>query len=83
MAKKVIQVPITEELLKELENVSKKQSKSRAEVIRQACQRYLKEAENEDLDELYRAGYKRIPEEPAVGEAQAAMAKESMPKEEW
>lgn len=83
MAKKVIQVPVAEELLKELDKISRKQRKPRAEVIRQACQRYLKEAENEELDRLYRQGYERFPEEAAVGEVQVSITKEIMPRGSW
>ena len=42
MAKKVIQVPVDEEPLKDLDNLSKKQRKPRSELIRQACLRYLR-----------------------------------------
>jgi len=45
MVKKVIQVPVDEELLSALDQLSKKQSKARSELIRQACQRYLRGGE--------------------------------------
>lgn len=81
MAKKVIQVPVDEELLRELDNLSKKQCKARSELIRQACLRYLQQVESEELDRLYREGYRRIPEESEAGEAQAAMSAELFSKE--
>jgi len=83
MAKKVIQVPIDEGLLKDLNNLSKKQHRNRSELIRQACLLYLREIEYQELDRLYQQGYMRIPEEKATGEIQVAMSGELLPKESW
>ena len=83
MVKKVIQVPVDEELLKNLDSLSKRQHKARAEVIRQACLRYLQQVEYEELDRLYQQGYIRIPEEPEVGEIQIAVSGEVLSKESW
>jgi len=83
MTKKVIQVPVDEELLKDLNSLSKKWRKARSELIRQACLRYLRQVESEELDKLYQQGYKRVPEEPEVGEIQVAMSGEILPRESW
>lgn len=83
MAKKVIQVPLDEGLLKDLDNLSKKQHKARAKLIREACQHYLVEAEREEMDRLYQRGYERIPEGPELGEAQLAMLGEVLTEEPW
>jgi len=83
MVKKVIQVPVDEELLSALDQLSKKQSKARSELIRQACQRYLRQIESEEQDSLYQQGYERLPEESASGETQIAMAGEILSKELW
>jgi len=83
MVKKVIQVPVDEELLKNLDSLSKRQRRARAEVIRQACSRYLQQVEDEELDKLYQQGYRRIPEEPEAGEAQIAVSGEVLSKESW
>jgi len=83
MVKKVIQVPVDEKLLKDLDNLSKKQRKSRSELIRQACFSYLQQVEHEELDRIYQQGYIRVPEEPETGETQIAMAGEIMPGESW
>ena len=56
MVKKVIQVPVDEELLKNLNRFSKKQHKTRSEVIREACVIYLARAKEEELDRIYREG---------------------------
>ena len=83
MAKKMIQVPVDEELLKALDQLSGKQRKTRSEVIRQACQRYLRQAESEELDKLYQQGYEKMPEEPELAEAQVALAGQILLKESW
>ena len=83
MAKKVIQVPVDEGLLKDLDNLSKKQRKARSELIRQACLRYLQEIEQEELDRLYKQGYEKIPEEAEMGEVQIAIAGEIVSRESW
>jgi len=83
MAKKVIQVPVDAELLAALDKLSKKQRKARSELIRQACQRYLRQVEYEELDRLYQQGYERVPEEPELGEAQVALSGQVLPKESW
>ena len=60
MGKKVIQVPVDETLLRELDEEAKKQHKPRAELIRTACQKYLKNCSDEEKDILYRQGYERV-----------------------
>jgi len=83
MAKKVIQVPVDKGLLKDLDNLSQKQRKSRSELIRQACQIYLRQVKQEEMDRLYQQGYEKIPEEAELGEAQVAVVGEIMSRESW
>jgi len=83
MVKKVIQVPVDEELLIALDQTSRKQKKARAELIREACECYLEQMESEELDRLYRQGYEKLPEEPELGEAQIGLAGETLPEESW
>lgn len=83
MAKKVIQVPIDENLLSSLDDMAKRRGQPRAELIREACKRYLKQAEYEQMDEIYKEGYERLPEEPLLGEAQAVLAGQVLPEESW
>ena len=83
MTKKVIQVPVDEKLLISLDQVSKKQRKSRSEVIRRACERYLGQIESEELDRVYQQGYERLPEETETGEVQISLASEILAKESW
>ena len=83
MVKKVIQVPVDEQLLIALDQTSRKQKKARAELIREACQCYLEQVESEELDRLYQQGYERLPEELGEGEAQIGLAGEILPEESW
>ena len=83
MIKKVIQVPVDEELLIALNQTSRKQNKARAEFIREACECYLEKVESEELDRLYQKGYENLPEESGLGEAQIAIAGEILPGESW
>ena len=83
MVKKVIQVPVDEELLVALDRTSRKQNRARAELIREACLCYLARVESEELDRLYQGGYERVPEGPESGKAQIGMAGEILPEEVW
>jgi metal-responsive CopG/Arc/MetJ family transcriptional regulator len=83
VVKKVIQVPVDEDLLKNLDNLSKKQRLARSEVIRQACTRYLQQVKEEEQDRLYQQGYMKTPEEPEAGETQVALSTEILSKESW
>lgn len=71
---RIIQVPMDEELLGKLDDLSGQQGQSRASVIREACRRYVVEEHRRQLDDEYEAGYRRIPEDPALGEAYAKLS---------
>ena len=83
MAKKVIQVPVDEGLLEELDNLSRKQHRARSDLIRQACRIYLRQAKQEEMDKVYKQGYQRIPEEAELGEAQVTVVGETVSRESW
>jgi metal-responsive CopG/Arc/MetJ family transcriptional regulator len=83
VVKKVIQVPVDENLLFALDKLSKKQSENRSEIIRRACRHYLERMESEELDRVYQEGYKKLPEEAETGKAQAALVVEILPGESW
>ena len=83
MGKKVIHVPMEDTLCRALDDLSKKKNRSRAEVIREACLLYLRRLEEERLDAEYQEGYRRIPENTALGQAQEAMAAAVLEPEEW
>lgn len=83
MPRKVIQIPIDEELLNNLNLASKSRRQSRSEFIREACQHYLRQLNEERLDQIYREGYQKLPEEAALGEIQASLAQKVLPEESW
>ena len=83
MRKKVIQVPVDEQLLTALDRTSRRQHRARAELIREACECYLEQVESEELDRLYQQGYERLPEESKLGESQIGLAAEILPGESW
>jgi metal-responsive CopG/Arc/MetJ family transcriptional regulator len=83
MTTKIIQVPMNEELLKKLNKFSKKQKVKRAALVRQACERLLKQLQEEEWDRQYVEGYRRIPEDPAIGEVGLKLAAEILAKEDW
>ena len=83
MSKRIIQVPIEDELLEALDACSKKAGRSRADVIRQACRAYLRKLEEEELERIYIEGYRRIPDDAAVAKSQEAMLHEILEPEKW
>ncbi len=68
---KIIQVPMSEDLLGELDALSQQQDRSRASLIRQACAEYLASAEEAEKTSRYIEGYEKFPED----EEDAAWAK--------
>jgi len=72
-----------EDLLKILDRLSARQRRPRAAVIREACRRYLKRVECEQLDQQYEEGYRRLPEEPVLAEAQAELSAHVLEEEHW
>ena len=62
MLKKIVQVPLDEELLKTLDHLSRRQGQSRSALIREACAKYIATAEKEELVRQYIEGYRRMPE---------------------
>jgi metal-responsive CopG/Arc/MetJ family transcriptional regulator len=83
VSKKIIQVPIEDDLLGAIDELSRSEHRSRADLIRQACRDYLQRRRMERLDQLYLAGYKRVPEDSAIGEAQLALLGSVLEQETW
>lgn len=80
---KIIQVPMDERLLAELDTLSEVRDSSRSAIIRRACTEYLRRVREERLDDEYEEAYRRMPEDTSIGEAQVALAKDVLPKEDW
>lgn len=80
---KVIQVPMEDKLLAAVNRKAKARKSTRAALIRAACEEYLRQLEEEELERRYIEGYRRKPENPAWGKAGAKLAAQVWPKEEW
>jgi hypothetical protein len=83
MGKKVVQVPMQEDLLAALGKGSRNKDRPHLEVSRDARWPVLGQREEKPLDREYEEGYRQIPEAPTLAEAAAIMAGEVLDKETW
>jgi metal-responsive CopG/Arc/MetJ family transcriptional regulator len=72
---------MTQALVQGLDEVSREREQSRAALIREVCERFLKELEEERLDREYVEGYRRMPE--TEEEEEWAKLGERMAAEVW
>ncbi|HEV8132292.1 MAG TPA: hypothetical protein VGQ81_13665 [Acidobacteriota bacterium] len=82
-AKKIIQVPVEDDLLEHIDVSAGLVSESRAAFIREACRMRLKSLRAKELDRQYVEGYRRKPESEVWPEASAKMLSRVLPKESW
>ena len=80
---RIVQVPMTSQLINALDGLSEAKGQSRAETIREACRFYLRYVERREMERKDREGYERFPEDPAMAIAQEAMLADILPAEEW
>ena len=80
---RVIQVPIQEDLLGTLDEVSRERGQSRAAFIREACARYVASLHEAELEQQYVEGYLKFPEDPAEGEMWTKNAAAVWGEESW
>lgn len=73
MRKKIIQVPIPEDLLATLDRHSKEAGTSRAALIREACTEYITRSEEAEADRRYVESYTKFPERHSPEEDEARM----------
>jgi metal-responsive CopG/Arc/MetJ family transcriptional regulator len=81
--KTIIQVPIEKELVIRLDELAARRGVSRAAVIRTACARYLSQLENDEREQRYIEGYRRIPDGTTEEETFAWLAAADLPAEDW
>ena len=81
--KKIIQVPIDDDLLRRIDATAGIVAESRASFIREACQQRLKNLQTKELDRLYVEGHRRQPEDLAWAESSARLLSKRRPKEKW
>lgn len=83
MTRKAIQVPFDEDLLERLTKLAKKTNQARVELIRKACLLFLVRNEEMELDEIYRKGYKKTPDNTEFAESQLDVLDQIFTKDEW
>lgn len=81
--KRIIQVPIEDDLLKRIDATAGIVAESRAAFIREACQQRLKSLQAKELDRLYMEGHRRQPEDLDWAESSAKLLSKRLPKEKW
>ncbi|HEY3302912.1 MAG TPA: hypothetical protein VGL70_05175 [Candidatus Binatia bacterium] len=81
--KKIIQVPIEDELLQRIDTTAGVVAESRAAFIREACKQRLKNFEAKELDRRYMDGYRKKPEELDWAETSVRLLAKRLPKEKW
>ena len=80
---KIIQVPIEEDLLKQIDATAGIVAESRAAFIREACEQRLKSLHAQELDRLYIEGHQNRPENLDWAESSAQLLSKRLPKEKW
>lgn len=82
-AKKIIQVPIEDDLLKRIDETAGAVAESRAAFIREACKMRLKNLQIKELDRRYMEGYRKKPEDTALAEISVKLLSRRLPREKW
>lgn len=80
---KIIQVPMDEELLKQIDATAGIVAESRAAFIREACQQRLRSLHAKELERLYVKGHQKHPEDLDWAQSSAALLSKRLPKEKW
>lgn len=81
--KKIIQVPIEENLLGRIDEKAGMVAESRAAFIREACRQRLKSLEVRELDRRYVEGYRKKPEDLEWGEMGRKLLAARLAREKW
>ncbi|MEQ8187204.1 MAG: hypothetical protein ABRQ39_04475 [Candidatus Eremiobacterota bacterium] len=80
---KMIQVPMNNELANDIINIAKERGESRAEIIRKACQAYISAIKEKNMEEIYREGYKNVPEDMKMANISSEIYANLASDEEW
>jgi metal-responsive CopG/Arc/MetJ family transcriptional regulator len=81
--KKIIQVPMEDDLLRRIDASAGVVAESRAVFIRTACQERLKSLHAKELDRAYMEGHKNQPEDTRWAESSVKLLARRLPKEKW
>ena len=82
-SKKIIQVPMEDDLLKRIDATAGVVAESRAAFIREACQQRLRNLQAKEMDRLYMEGHRSHPEDLDWAESSARLLSKRLPKEKW
>ena len=82
-SKRIIQVPIEDDLLKRIDATAGVVAESRSAFIREACEQRLKNLRAKELDRLYMEGHRRQPEDLDWAEISVKLLSKRLPKEKW
>jgi hypothetical protein len=80
---KIIQVPMEEELVKQIDATAGIVAESRAAFIREACQQRLKKLRANELDRLYIEGHQNRPENLDWAENSARLLSKRLRLDYW
>lgn len=80
---KIIQVPVSADLLERLDTCSAERGQSRAAFIREACAEYVARLTEEELDRQYSESYRKFPENAGDDEWRVKMIAEVWGKESF
>ncbi len=81
--KRIIQVLMGAHLIGILDNLAKVRGVPRAEIIRDACSKMLRELDDDELDRICEEGYRRIPDDGEFAEAAWKAMAEVLGPEDW
>jgi len=81
--KKIIQVPIQDDLLERIDETAGMVAESRAAFIREACKLRLKSLKAAELDRRYVQGYRKKPEDTTWAETGAKLLARRLPRGKW
>lgn len=81
--RRIVQVPMSSQLIAEVDRLARARGQSRAAFIRRACEHFIEELREQELEAAYERGYREHPEELGFAEAAARLAAETWPGEDW
>jgi metal-responsive CopG/Arc/MetJ family transcriptional regulator len=82
-AKKVIRIPMEDDLLEQIDEKAEAMATTRTAFIREACKLRLRGLDTRTLDRRYVAGYRKHPEQMDWAETGATLLTQILPEEEW
>jgi hypothetical protein len=76
-------VSISAEEFEAMEMIRKKSGLTRSALVREALRAWREARRKDAAAKAYVAGYRRLPEDPALAESLVSMASDALSKEDW